>query len=269
MEEPLINAIQKYFKLKTAYEKQFVDLKKKIHKNEELSNKEKNKLFKEFIPKCINCKGPGGSIFTHKVRVLKATCGVTANPCKLDIEINQGIYANILNLDENYSKNVDTIKTNIIMTKLDFLFGYIDNENMAFDNFEQLRKNLGNYSKAQLMVQKKYNEVAYNPEKKALITKTETQLYNEIAELRNIYKLYQENPRASFINEMVEKYLEVIEPLTNKIQKMKYIMTVIEVDKEDDRKDNMLYLVQKTYTLADLEQEVYGDVKSGVVKSII
>ena len=29
MEEPLINAIQKYFKLKTAYEKQFVDLKKK------------------------------------------------------------------------------------------------------------------------------------------------------------------------------------------------------------------------------------------------
>lgn len=269
MEEPLVNAISEYFKLKTKYEKQFNDLKTKLHKNEDLSKKEKHKLFKAFVPKCVNCKGSGGSMFTHKERVLKATCGATAKPCKLDIEINQGKYANILNLDVNYSKNVDSIKTKIIMTKLDFLFGYIDNENAAFDNFDQLRKNLGNYTKAQLMVQKKYNEVANNPEKKARITKAETQLYTEIAELRNIYKLYQENPRASFISEMVEKYLEVIEPLSEKIQKMKYVMTVIELDNTNDRKDNTLYLIQKEYTLGNLEQEVYGDVKSGVIKNVI
>lgn len=269
MEEPLINSIGEYFKLKTKYEKQFVDLKTKLHKNEGLSKKEKHTLFKDFVPKCVNCKGSGGSIFTNKDRVLKATCGATANPCKLDIEINQGKYANILNLDENYSKNVDSIKTKIIMTKLDFLFGYIDNENAAFENFDQLRKNLGNYSKAQLMVQKKYNEVANNPEKKAQISKVESQLYAEIADLRNIYKLYQENPRASFIKEMVEKYLEIIQPLADKIQKMKYVITKIEMDNEDDRKDNTLFLIQKEYTLADLEQEVYGDVKSGVVKNII
>jgi hypothetical protein len=269
MEEPLINAIGEYFKLKSKYEKQFTDLKTKLHKNEGLSKKEKHKLFKDFVPKCVNCKGVGGSLFSHKDRVLKATCGATAKPCKLNIEINQGKYANILNLDENYSKNVDNIKTKIIMTKLDFLFGYIANENAAFDNFDQLRKNLGNYSKAQLMVQKKFNDVANNPEKKARIAKAETQLYSEIAELRNIYKLYQENPRASFLNEMVEKYLEVIEPLAEKIQKMKYVITMIEVDNADDRKDNALSLVQKEYTLADLEQEVYGDVKSGVVRNVV
>jgi len=268
MEEPLINSIGEYFKLKTKYEKQFGDLKTKLHKNEGLSKKEKHKLFKDFIPKCVNCKGSGGSVFSHKDRVLKATCGA-AKPCKLDIEINQGKYANIINLDENYSKNVDTIKTKIIMTKLDFLFGYIDNENAAFDNFDQLRKNLGNYTKAQLMVQKKYNEIANNLETKARISRAETQLYAEIAELRNIYKLYKENPRASFIKEMVEKYLNVIQPLAEKIQKMKYVITAIEVDNEDDRKDNTIFLIQKSYTLADLEQEVYGDVKSGVIRNVI
>jgi hypothetical protein len=269
MEEPVINAITDYFKLKKKYEKQFEDLKTKIRKNEDLGKKEKQRLFKQFQPKCVNCKKPGGSLFSNKERVLKATCG-SAEPCKLNIEINQGKYANIINLEENYTKNVDTIKTKIIMTKLDFLFGYIDNENAAFDNFDQLRKNLGNYAQAQLMVQKRYNEVAHNPEQKAAISETETQLYEEITELKNIHKLYKENPKASYIKEMVEKYLEVLQPLAEKIQKMKYVRTVIEVEDVDDKKkDNTYYLIQKEYTLADLEQEVYGDVKSGVIKNVV
>jgi hypothetical protein len=269
MEEPVINAITDYFKLKKKYEKQFEDLKTKIRKNEDLGKKEKQRLFKQFQPKCVNCKKPGGSLFSNKERVLKAACG-SPDPCKLNIEINQGKYANIINLEENYTKNIDTIKTKIIMTKLDFLFGYIDNENAAFDNFDQLRKNLGNYTKAQLMVQKRYNEVAHNPEQKAAISETEIQLYEEITELKNIYKLYKENPKASYIKEMVEKYLQVLQPLAEKIQKLKYVKTMIEVEDVDDKKkDNTYYLIQKEYTLADLEQEVYGDVKSGVIKNVV
>lgn len=268
MEEPLINAISDYFKLKTKYEKQFTDLKTKIKKNEDLSKVEKHQLFIRFQPKCVNCKKVGGTLFSNKDRVLKAVCGSTT-PCKLDIEINQGKYANIINLDENYSKNVDTIKTKIIMTKLDFLFGYIANENAAFDNFDQLRKNLGNYTKAQLLVQKRFNTVVHNPEKHAAITKTETQLYEEINDLKNTYKLYQETQHANYIKDMVEQYLHVIAPLAEKIQKMKYVLTMIEVDNADDKKDNTNYLVQKEYTLADLEQEVYGDVKSGVIKNVV
>jgi hypothetical protein len=45
MEEPVINAIGEYFKLKTKYEKQFVDLKIKLHKNEGLSKKEKHNFY--------------------------------------------------------------------------------------------------------------------------------------------------------------------------------------------------------------------------------
>lgn len=267
MDQPLITAIDNYFKLKQKYEKQINDYIKKIRQNETLTKKEKRSLFKQFQPKCVNCKKPGGTLFTNKDRLLKAVCG-SAEPCKLDIEINEGKYANVISLDENYSKNVDAIKTKIIMTKLDFLFGYVADETVAFDNFDKLRKNLGNYMQAQLLVQKKYDEVAHNPEKKEAIDRAQEKLYREIDDLKNIYKLYQDNPRSVYITDMVEKYINIIQPLADKIRDMKYVRTVIEVDNSNDKQDNTFILVEKEYTLAQLEQEVYGDVKSGVVKNV-
>ena len=155
------------------------------------------------------------------------------------------------------------------MTKLDFLFGYVADETVAFDNFDKLRKNLGNYMQAQLLVQKKYDEVAHNPEKKEAIDKAQEKLYREIEDIKNIYKLYQDNPRSVYITDMVEKYINVIQPLADKIRDMKYVRTVIEVDNSNDKQDNTFILVEKEYTLAQLEQEVYGDVKSGVVKNVL
>jgi len=268
MDQSLITAIDNYFKLKQKYEKQINEYIKKISKNEALTKKEKQSLFKQFQPKCVNCKKSGGTLFTNKDRVLKAKCG-SAEPCKLDIEINEGQYANVISLDENYSKNVDAIKTKIIMTKLDFLFGYIADETVAFDNFDKLRKNLGNYMQAQLLVQKKYNEVAHNQEKKEAIEKAKEKLYREVEELKDIYKMYQDNPRDVYVTDMVEKNIDIIQPLADKIRDMKYVRTVIEVDNSNDRQDNTFILVEKEYTLMDLEQEVYGDVKSGIVKNVL
>ena len=268
MNTSLISAIDNYYKLKQKYEKQFDDYILKLRKNEALNKTEKRRLFKTFEPKCVNCKKPGGTLFTNKDRILTAKCGNTSEPCKLDIEINQGKYENIIALDNNYSKNIDAIKTKIIMTKLDFLFGYIRDENTAFDNFDKLRKNLGNYMKAQLLVEKNYNDVTHNLAKTALINLAQGKLYDAIDEVKNIYKLYLDDPRSSYISDMVEKYINVIQPLADKIRNMKYVRTVVEVDNSNDKRDNMMHLVEQEYTLSDLEQEVYGDTKSGVVKNV-
>jgi hypothetical protein len=268
MDQSFITAIDDYYKLKQKYEKQFTDYKNKLIKNESLTKLEKKTLFRQFQPKCVNCKKVGGTVFSNQDRVLKAVCGST-EPCKLNIELNEGKYASIIDLDESYSKNVDTIKTKIIMTKLDFLFGYVTDETVAFDNFDKLRKNLKQYMEAQLLVQKHYNSVANNPEKQLAIHDAEGKLYVEIMDLRTLYKFYTENPRAGYIREMVEKYINVIKPLADKIRDMKYVVNVIEVDDTNDKQDNTMYLVQKEYTLADLEQEVYGDKKSGIVKNVL
>ena len=47
---------------------------------------------------------------------------------------------------------------------------------------------------------------------------------------------------------------------------MKYVINVIEVI---DAVDTRYALIQKMYTLVDLEQEVYGDIKSGIVKNVV
>jgi hypothetical protein len=264
MEQSLIVSIDNYYELKQKYDNQFVDLKKKIKKNTELNKREKHRLFQKFQPKCVNCEKVGGTLFTSKDRVLKAVCSAK-EPCKLDIIINIGKYANIINLDENYSKNIDAIKSKIIMTKLDFLFGYISDENAAFDNFDQLRKNLGNYTQAQLLVQKRYNDVAHNVKKNEEVSLAQIKLYEEINELKEIYKQYKEDSKVSYIVEMVDRYNNILQPLADKIRNMKYIVTVIEYE-YPEKQDSIAYLVEKVFTLNELEQEVYGDVKSGVVK---
>jgi len=268
MNQPLINAIDSYYKLKQKYQKQYDDYKNKLRKNESLTKLEKKNLFRQFQPKCVNCKKVGGTVFTNTDRVLKAACG-SSEPCKLNIELNEGKYASIIDLDESYSKNVDTIKTKIIMTKLDFLFGYIADETVAFDNFDKLRKNLKQYMEAQLLVQKSYNAVTNSPEKQSAIHDAESKLYEEIMDLKSLYKLYIENPRSGYIRDMVDKYIKVIKPLADKIMNMKYVINVIEVDDTQDKQDNIMHLVQKEYTFTELEQEVYGNLKSGIVKNVL
>lgn len=271
MEEPLINAVDNYYKLKNKYEKQFEKFKETLRNRQmitKISKKDLRRAFINYEPYCVICKKLGGSIFTNQERVLKAVCG-SATPCKLNIELNLGKYTNINKLDENYSKNIDAIKTSIIMTKLDFLFGYISDENAAFENFDKLRKTLGGYTEAILLIQKRYQDVVNNREKKLAISTAEENFYEEVNELKEIYKQYQETHRNSYINDMVEKYAKIIQPLAVNIRDMKYVSTRMERDDDAGNKlEELLWrLVQEEYSMSELEQEVYGSVKSGVVKN--
>ena len=68
---------------------------------------------------------------------------------------------------------------------------------------------------------------------------------------------------------MVEKYAKIIQPLAVNIRDMKYVSTRMERDDDAGNKlEELLWrLVQEEYSMSELEQEVYGGVKSGVVKN--
>ena len=68
---------------------------------------------------------------------------------------------------------------------------------------------------------------------------------------------------------MVEKYIHIIQPLSDKIRSLKYVRNIIEDEEETFHKDKTYILHQDEYTSMDLEQEVSGDKKSGIVKNII
>ena len=91
-DEKYLEALKNYYELKKVYEKQYYQKKLNIIKQTNLSTKEKKQKFQEMKKLCINCKKEGGTIFTNKNNTLKALCGNESNPCKLNIELQKGIY---------------------------------------------------------------------------------------------------------------------------------------------------------------------------------
>ena len=60
------SALNEYYKLKSKYENEIMKSKKIIMNDSSLSSKEKRQKYLQLKPKCINCKRPGGTIFSVK-----------------------------------------------------------------------------------------------------------------------------------------------------------------------------------------------------------
>ena len=81
--------LHEYYRLKQEYEIKWKKIKRRI-KNMNISKKEKRAQLKKKKVRCIQCKQPGGTLFTNKDGILKAICGNKEKPCKLHIEIKRG-----------------------------------------------------------------------------------------------------------------------------------------------------------------------------------
>ena len=103
--------------------------------NTKLSNREKRSEFLKLKPKCINCKRPGGTRFVtsffdetdkeESYRQYKATCGIIADPCKLNITVQIGKTDSLPNLLNTIQEEINDIKNNIIDYKNKLLFGFL------------------------------------------------------------------------------------------------------------------------------------------------
>ena len=130
------SALNEYFKLKNTYEVEIMKNKKKIMNNSTLSNKEKRQEYLKLKPKCINCKRPGGTIFSVKLfsdesknrktdyREFRSRCGIISNPCNLNITIQTGLYNFLPDVIKQYETlynfNFKTFKTFIILLHSSF-----------------------------------------------------------------------------------------------------------------------------------------------------
>ena len=145
-----LEELKTYYNLKKTYTK---TKETKINKliNSKDSIETKKKLYSKEKFKCINCNQIGGTIFFENNKILRATCGNTTKPCDLNLEI---IKMNpVLITNELKDTNISLInkKKQIIITKLDFLFNYIE-EDKAVESFENFKSEL-------TTLQEKYNDL--------------------------------------------------------------------------------------------------------------
>jgi len=249
MEPAIVEAISGYYKLKRKYDESNNKQKMKIIKNKSLSMKEKRQKFKQFKEKCINCKGLGGTIFSNNNRTLRAVCG-SSTPCTLNIEIKKGRYMNIREVGEKYLNEINNLKTQIIETKLNLLFGYTD-ETEVLKTFTLLRERLGKFTETFLELRGYYLDIVNDTENMKTIIEAEKSLFVEKESLKNLHKLFDDSQNMNYINDMVEKYISIIDPLVNKIRNLKYKHVVIETDNIDHTE----HLIEKPYTFEELQVE--------------
>ena len=261
-----LEALNSYYKLKERYDDKYQQSKLKIINNPTYSLKEKQIKFKQLKKECINCKKDGGTIFTNIDGKLKAVCGHIQNPCNLNIEIDKGDYRDSGDLAYDLKELINNKKVEIIKTKLDFLFGYISEEE-ALAKFNALKDDITKKHEKYREVEVFYLNIVDNKEKNDLIKAANLELYEEIQKIKDYCHVYSINYNKALLTNAVEAYVENIIPLVSTISDLEYVYRTI--DKQDGKPgddtkklkwmerwvqhDMHNVLIEKAYTLVELE----------------
>jgi hypothetical protein len=258
MDDKFINAMKHYYKLKQQYETSLQKQKLNIMSKSLLSKREKRKRLMKLQYKCINCKKSGGTIFTNVNNRLKAVCG-SSEPCNLNIELVKAKYFNSQAEYRLYKSDLEQYKTSIIMTKLDFLFGY-KSEEETLSIFENKSIDIAKITDKLYQLENTINNIINNKETLLTIQKLEKSLHENIYEIKKIYKDYLIDNKSKMINDMVEIYISKIKPITEELRNLKYMNTRVEhseiIKYIYDLKvtdENIYRLVEEPYTIDKME----------------
>tara|TARA_B100000686_G_scaffold328643_1_gene388835 strand:+ start:305 stop:1231 length:927 start_codon:yes stop_codon:yes gene_type:complete len=253
-ESPSVSALDKeiddFYKLKAKYNERLSKIKQKIKNKETLTKKDKQMEFKNTQFKCINCNKPGGTLFEIKNNKLRAICGAS-NKCDLNINIDKSTYYNIRDEKTNVEEQIDLIKTDIIKTKLDFLFNYIE-ESEVIKEFNIQKEDLNIFSKGLVVTKKDYIEIVDNIEKNNSLKESIIALHEKIIQIKDLEKNYIETKNTQLIEDIINIYKIDIIPLNKKIRDLKYSYYNIVKDEDENN-----IIIKTPYTLDKLFLQNY------------
>ena len=246
---PLTNyyeELEEYYKLKSKY------IQTKQKKKNELAGDygkdydQKKQILAKYKPKCINCKQEGGTIFTETPELLRATCGNTYSPCKLDLSIERKKFIPITEKLLTTHKNLENYKKNIITTKLDFLFNYIEEEK-AIELFETLKQHLNNSQESYNNLVNLYNSITNNEELKQLIQEKIQDFEINKKQYSDAVELFKSTGEISYLKSAVEIHNTKLSIIGDELMKLKYKSSYIEKNERDQ-----FIFFQNNYNLEDL-----------------
>lgn len=275
-----LEGLNTYYRLKHDYEKYLDNEKHKITKSA-ASKQRRRRLYNAFVPKCINCKQPGGTIFTEKYvsfedgRVAKAFCGNKTTPCPLDIVINLG---NVVSVEHNLEKsknNLERVKTEIIKNKNNILFGLV-NEEKALKEFEDLRVEANEESEYSAGLETLYLDQTDNLKRNEKIEELKKIIIDDIFYIKNYIKDYDKTENLQFIRDVLELYVGNLyfnprentadpEKMTvmEKYRKLEWPVNLVEYDNDTEK----YHLKQMHYNPKSLEYN--SSEKFGVEKLVV
>lgn len=243
-----LNDLKKFYSLKKKYEDNKENFKKRILKSD-VSMETKKKLLSKQKFKCINCGKEGGSIFLKTSEGFKATCGNISNPCDLNIDIKKIKYTNIIDEIYEVEKVLEESKRKISLTKLDYLFKYIEEDN-AVEKFEELKEELNiNQEKYNKLLEYYYN-ITNNEEKNQLLNEKTQEFYTLIAQYKEFIELFKNSEDKKYLKDAVDLYINKIININKNLLELKYKINFIENHEEEH------FLIQKKFNKDDFDLTV-------------
>jgi hypothetical protein len=235
-------ALDTYFKLQNKYQNKIIKTKKKIYLDESLTKKEKKNKMSKVIGKCVSCDRNVGSIFMDEDRLYIAKCGDNIKPCKLNIELKKPHSYHIYNLNSLITNNLEEDKLNIIKTKLEYIYGLINNEELD-NNFEEVKEQYDNDLRFFDFIINYYKELE---ERKEGLKELNNELYDNIQSLKNTIREFNKTNNRKYISDSYEYYTNIRDIVKN-LRELNYDHMYIEDE------NNKKYLVQNQVSIENSE----------------
>jgi len=240
--------IEEYYQLKEKYERNIDKQKRKIVKNDSYTLEQKRQRLPMLIFNCVRCGKEGGTIFSNKGRVLRVVCGNKSAPCGLNITINRKD-RHFVNLEKEMGEiltNIVELKNEVIKIKLELLFEYID-EDMMLKRFTKIKANLTKNIK--LYDGLSGSKIALSADGE-LVRHLEKEVSMIINEMKSLGENLKEEPeRERTIKDMIELYIDKLEPKLNEISSHKYLDNFVRFNENE----NEYILIQNKENLKSLE----------------
>ncbi len=240
-------AISTYYKLKGQYQSKNNKVVREIYNDSDLSIAQKKDKYNKLKKKCINCGKFGGTIFEETNTMLVAKCGHVESPCKLDIKLERAKYNDIVGSLATSSNLINEYKNKIIDTKLDYLFGFTNQES-TLAKFEELKNNLVKIVKNYQILKDKYTSTIFNSNNLFKINALNSQLEVNINTFKENIENFKESGEISYVKDAVELYINTIKIISKELTDSKYQLKEVIKSKDSD----VINLVQKSYILSDL-----------------
>jgi hypothetical protein len=223
-----IESLKDYFKLKTKYETQVHEMRKKVFKN--ATNKAiGRKLLKQVKPKCVNCRRPVGSIFELKDEKYVAMCGDPnrATKCNLNIELYRGGFTDEEYLLYLFREQVDDLKETIVKQKLDVLFSYKSDTTIA----QQFKKELERYNTDSAIYKDlltNHDELYYNSERKEKIIEKMEKVESIKTKIQTMIGEYEKSGNTNILKDAMMVQIHNLQPEIENLRKLK--QDIMEMD---------------------------------------
>lgn len=209
--------VARFFKTKTEYEK---NVKRaaaaSAKKRAAAATTATGKPAAVAAPKCIHCGRAVGMIFKVARGEYSAVCGDKSRPCDFKIFIQKPTHYLYRDFLRDAKKDLETVKMDIITSKLDLLFGY----KSEAETLEFVKRRLAEYSDENLLYQntvQEYKNIVMSPERAEEIKKLQTEIEDDIHKIQTIMKMPEPN-----MEEITEIYRDRLQPNVERLRTRKY-----------------------------------------------